>query len=557
MITLPLARPAQRAEVVIEVFDDTATLDPHRAFDTASRHPVLNVYDGLLELDLEKRLAPLLAASLPVARELHNEWEVVIPIRDDVAFHDGSRMTVDDVVYSLRRGVVTADAISALWSDVLLGAPRQRIDEESAREMVRRITPVADGVRLLLPAPFAPLDALLVQWSLVAPRTWCAALGEWEGDPANVISFLRPQSTALDTRVNGTGPYTLERWDRERRELAFRSARRGDGPIGQPERIVLRSVDDRQQRERELLDGRCDFSVCQPESRERLGEHDGIVLEKLPEEWSVTPLGFITQRLDSRCAAVGSGQWGQDGLPPDAFTDIHLRRTLALCFDYRRYVAEVLDGEGLPHPIPFPAPALPNVPALIPHTDLARARAEFAKAWDGAPAREGCRFTIYTHTANISRERAAEFLADGLRQVSDRVVVEIVPVDINTLVQLLYSSAAPVAWAGWATDFLHPYAFASTLLDPRAPLPAALGITDPALQDLVRRARVAVGTDEAAIYRQLAERAAEQALFVAPPGKVSYMTYSDRWQGVRLRHHVPNVLDFTTFRPRQTVENGG
>ena len=33
--------------------------------------------------------------------------------------------------------------------------------------------------------------------------------------------------------------------------------------------------------------------------------------------------------------------------------------------------------------------------------------------------------------------------------------------------------------------------------------------------------------------------------------EVSYLTYADRWQGVRLKNHVPNVLDFTSFRPRE------
>lgn len=533
--------------VTIDNFDDVPTLDPHRGFDTASRHPILNLYDGLLALDDRRQFQPCLAAALPTEAARGTEWEVIIPVRDDVTFHDGRPLTVDDVVYSLRRTAITADGPASLWADALLGAPLPALTGAAAHAMVSRITACVDGVRLRLPSPYGPLAALLVQWALVVQREWCVRHGEWDGDPTSLPRHLRPDRTALDDRAMGTGPYRLDGWDRAGRRLTFhRATPDGTGP----DRVVLRAVDDRMVREQELLEGACDFSVCQPESRTRLGDLDGVVLEKLPQEWSINPLGFLTQRLDPGCAAVGTGQWGPDGLPPDALTDIHLRRALSLCFDHARYVTEVLDGEALVHRPPFPAPALPAVTGVGPRFDLAEARTEFARAWQGRPAREGCRIVVYTHRANVSRERAAEFLAEGLAAVSRRIVVEVVPLEIGPLVELLYSGAAPVAWLGWASDFLHPYAFASALADPRAPLPAALGIDDPVLTGLVTAARNAPPDREAALYGQLADRVAEQALFLAPPGKVSYLTYQDRWAGVRLKNHVPNVLDFSSFQAR-------
>ncbi len=539
------------ASLVIDVFDDPLTLDPHKAFDTSSRHPVLNVYDGLLGLDEDRQLYPLLAAALPSTRERNGRWEVSVPIRQGHRFHDGAPLGVEDVVYSLRRMVITAEGPAALWAEALLGAPLTRLSAPAAEEMARRIAPTSDGVLLRLPAPYRPLDVLLVQWSLAVNRVWCAERGEWDGDLVSVARFVDRGATALDDHANGTGPYVLEAWDRDRRQLRFRrfhpAASAGGGHAAT---VVLRSVDDRKVRERELLAGECDFSVCQPESRRRLGSLAGVTLEKLSDEWSINPLGFITQRLDPSCAAVGSGAFGPDGLPPDAFADVHLRRMLAFCFDHRAYVDDVLDGEAIAHLPPFPGPALPGVEPPPPVFDLEAARREFRCAGDGAAARAGCRIVIYTHAANISRVRAAEYLARGLSAVSGRIVVEIEAVDFLTLCRMLYAGQCPVAWAGWAGDFLHPFAFASALLDPRAPLPTALGIDDPTLVDLVSAARHAEPEAEGAVYRHLARYTADQALFLAPPGKLSYMTYADRWCGVRLKHHVPNVLDFASFRPR-------
>lgn len=110
--------------VVIDAFDDPLTLDPHKAFDTASRHPVLNLYDGLLGLDDDRRLYPVLAAALPTTQERGRGWEVVVPIRDGVRFHDGAPLRVEDVVYSLRRMAITADGPAALWGGGAAGRAR-------------------------------------------------------------------------------------------------------------------------------------------------------------------------------------------------------------------------------------------------------------------------------------------------------------------------------------------------------------------------------------------------------------------------------------------------
>ncbi|WP_406730185.1 ABC transporter substrate-binding protein [Streptomyces sp. NBC_01794] len=537
--------------LIINAFDVHNTLDPHRAFDTAARHPVLNIYDSLLAIADDNTVVPSLADQLPTVRERQGEWWASIPIRSGVRFHDGSTLGVEDVVYSLRRGVITADGPSSLWSDALLGTPLTKITTNAAIDMIHRIQATADGVWLRMSAPYSPLGALLVQWSLIVNKAWCAGAGEWDGEPQTVDRFVRPDTTWLDDHTNGTGPYAMHQWLPDRGELHFQRHENYWGAPAEPTSVVLRSVDDRLQRERELLAGECDFAVCQPESRDRLGILDGIVLEKLPDEWSINPLGFITQRLDPECPAVGSGVFGPGGLRPDAFTDPHLRRMLSLCFDEQRFVEEVLDGEGIRHRAPFPRPALPASDASGIPFDLGRARQELELAWDGQVARDGCRIVLYTHATNISRVKAADILADGLRAVSDRIVVVVEPVDMTDLARLLYSSQCPVAWVGWACDFLHPYALASTLLDGRAPLPTALGIRDERLQQLVTLARGAAGPDEFAVYQSMADHAQEQALFLSAPGKISYMTHSDKWWGVRLKNQVPNVLDFASFRLRE------
>ena len=535
--------------LLISTFDDPSTMDPHRAYETTDRHPVLNMYDSLLAMDPDGTVRPGIGAALPTITERGAEQWVSLPIRDGIRFHDGSRLGPDDVVYSVRRGMITAVSQGVLWADAVLGRPSDRIDPADVAEMLARVHPTVDGVLLRLARPYAPLAALLVQWSLVVSRQWCAERGEWDGDPASALRHLHPERTALDAEVNGTGPYRLDSWDRAGRRLTFRRnphywSRRPD-----VETVTLRSEDDRIRREDQLLCGDADFAVCQPESRDRLGDLSGIVLRTLQDEWCLTPLAYITQRLDPGCLAVGTGEFGPDGIRPDAFTDVHLRRMLTLCFDHDRYTYEVLDGVALDHQVPFPAGVLPADDVRRPVYDPAAAAREFALAWNGVVAARGCRIVTYTHKANLSRTRAAELLAEGLAAVSPRIRAEVVEVDLGTLVGLVNSRQAPIAWSGWAGDFLHPYAFVSALADPRAPLPTALGIQNPRLVTLSDAVRDGIG-DPAANHREIADLVRQEALYLCPPGKVSYLTYRARWTGVRLRNQVPNVLDFASFRLR-------
>lgn len=541
-------------EFVVDTFDDPVSLDPHRAMETGSQNAVLNVYDGLLGFDADRRLRPVLAAALPTVVERGGQHLVAIPVRDDVTFHDGRRMTVDDVVYSLRRCAVATDVAAAFWTDVLLGTVAPQLDGPELREMLRRIEPTSDGVLLRLDRPYGPIGALLAQWSLVVSRDFCAVGGDWDGDLASVGRYIRPERTALDQQTNGTGPYLLEAWDRQRGELRYRKVARVFAPdTPGPDRVVLRTVDDSGQREQDLVADRCDLAVCLVESRDRLRDVPGIRLDRVVEARSLNPLAFVTQRLDPYCKAVGSGEFGPDGLPPDALSDVHLRRMLSLCFDHQRYGTEVLGGETLPYALPFPAAMVPGLPARPPVHDLAAARDEFEQAWDGLVARRGCRLMIFAHDTNTSRVRAAELLAEGLTEVSDRIVVEVCHVDLPTLLSMTFSSQCPIAWTGWVSDFMHPYALVSALLDPRAPLPAALGITDPVLVGLVEAARDRDTTGDGSEddpYRLLHEYTVDNALYLVPPGKVDHMMQRDRWTPVGMKNHTPHVLDFTSFRPR-------
>lgn len=74
----------------------TDTFDP-TSFNVASRQYVVDIYEGLVRTDKDLNIQTGLAISWGVVRD--NIWE--FRLRPNVMFHDGRKMTADDVVYSI------------------------------------------------------------------------------------------------------------------------------------------------------------------------------------------------------------------------------------------------------------------------------------------------------------------------------------------------------------------------------------------------------------------------------------------------------------------------
>jgi peptide/nickel transport system substrate-binding protein len=541
---------ADAGAVRIAAFDQPVTCDPHAAYDSTSRHVVLNVYEPLFKLP-SRTLDPVphLARDVSSERLRSGEVRYRLTIRDGVRDHEGGLVAPDDVEYSLRRAVITARGPSALWIEALLGLRVSEPDGREVAEALGRIRLVDDTVELWLAAPFPALLSLAAGWSLVLRREWAHGLGAWDGRFETFREHLFPAETPLREATNGTGPFRLETWDRGREELTFGRHEDYWGARPAASCVVLSSEPDRLERECSLLQGRSDFAVCQPESMDRMRGAGEVHLEAVDGEWHLNPIGFLNRALDPGCAAVGSGVFGTRGIRPDALADWHLRRALALSIDYRRFELEALDQKGISHFGPFPRPALREGPTVNFEFDLMQARLHLGQAWGGEVVRKGCRLVAYTHQDNYAREKAAELLAEGFNQLHPRCCMTVERVSLPALLEFLYAGQAPVAILGWDADYCHPYTFVAQLLAPDALLPAQLGMNNRRIQELADRAR-ASDSPEDAVYAQIAAEAIREQSHLFFPGKVSYLAYRRHWAGVRCVPGVANVLEFASFDPR-------
>ncbi|MFU8870232.1 ABC transporter substrate-binding protein, partial [Natronococcus sp.] len=82
--------------VVIGVAAEATTLDPRHATDVSSGHVVTLVYAGLIEWDENLNIVPYVAKSI----ENPDDRTYIFNLRDDVYFHDGTKLTAADVKYT-------------------------------------------------------------------------------------------------------------------------------------------------------------------------------------------------------------------------------------------------------------------------------------------------------------------------------------------------------------------------------------------------------------------------------------------------------------------------
>ncbi|ARP89705.1 peptide ABC transporter [Bordetella genomosp. 9] len=167
------AAPVKGGTISVATIGEPPTLDPMSSTADLVGIITQHIYETLYTFDAKWNVTPLLAQSLPTVSA--DGLTVTIPLRTDVTFHDGSKMSVDDVVASLQRWTTTASR------------------GKQTAPLIKAIEPAGDHmVRIVLTQPYAPLTALLAM--------------------NNGAAVIMPKSKigASITEYIGTGPYMVK-----------------------------------------------------------------------------------------------------------------------------------------------------------------------------------------------------------------------------------------------------------------------------------------------------------------------------------------------------------
>jgi peptide/nickel transport system substrate-binding protein len=517
------------------VYGDPESLDPAYAYDTASEAIIYpNVYETLIGYDgsVLSRYQPMLAAQVPsLANGLISKdgLTYTFPIRKGVHFQDGSVMTPEDVRYSMLRFMLQDRDGGPSW---LLLTPLTGKDSTRSgdgkfqvtyQDAARAVTVHGENVVFHLNHPYGAFLSILAAWSFVMPRAWAAAHGDWDGSEATWQKFNNPklQDRYEFDHMNGTGPFKLQQWDRQTQEIILV---RNDGYWRKPARlarVIVKDVKEFTDRRLQLQQGDADtIAVDRPDQGKVEGMAGVTIHDGLPE-LVVQVLHFNFKIDPTANPDIGSGKLDGNGIPPDFFSDVHVRRGFAYAFDYATYIRDGYGGKAEQPNGPIINGLLGYDPSAPKYThDPAKAVAEFKEAWGGKLWDTGFKFTTTYNTGNVSRQIGAEIIRDSIQALNPKFKVDVRNLQWSTFLQNTQAHKGTLYALGWAVDYPDPDDFAQPFLASNGDYPKRNGYSNPRADALVKQgAETTDPAKRAAIYKQLTRIAYNDVpgLYVAQP----------------------------------------
>jgi peptide/nickel transport system substrate-binding protein len=151
---------------------------------------------------------------------------------------------------------------------------------------------------------------------------------------------------------------------------------------------------------------------------------------------------------------IGSGKLDGEGIPPDFFSDVDVRKGICYAFDYDTVKHDAMDDQGVHRGSPVVEGLYgydPNTPTY--EYDLDKAEEHLKAAWDGELWENGCQFTLLYVADSPTAKTACEVLAEGMYAVNPNFQVRIQPVAFLDMLGNIVARLDPVFWIGWVADY--------------------------------------------------------------------------------------------------------
>lgn len=438
---------------------DPDSLDPAQIGDVTSAFVARQIFSGLVRLDEQLAVQPDLAERWELSEDGRS---YTFTLRADARFADGAPLTSADVIYSLERA-----------ADPALGPRPPALtylgDIVGVRE---KLAGQADRI-----AGLSAADDRTLTITIDAPKGYFLAK---LSHPTSYVVDRRAVAAGADwtERPNGSGPFTIERWDHDEllvlaRNLSYYR------PLARLDRVRFLMGAAASNPLVLYEQGEIDVTEVPSYALARAQDESGALARELVSvpELSLTYLGLNVS------------------LPP--FDDPKVREAFALLIDRARLAEVTLPGAVTPARGILP-PGMPGYdPELpLPAADAARARALIAESRYGDPAALPP-IAAYGGWADTLREVVQEALGVTI-EVRDYE-------DYGAYFDALERAEFQIFGTGWVADYPDPENFVDLLFRSGSG-ENHTSYASPAVDALLDQA--AVETDEARrheLYRQ-AER---------------------------------------------------
>lgn len=495
-------------DTVIEAtIGEASTLDPAFAYDTASAEVIFNVYETLIfpKGSSVTEFEPLLATEVPsqdnglIIIAADGKTYVTFPIREGVTFQNGDPLTPEDVAYSFERDFIQDRSGGPVWIllEPILGVDTfdefvenvakdlgvkdqfdedlknfdptnpdtytdtmKQVDVEAFNRMAHHFDVAAHSVTIQLEKPAGYFLATLIgNWGSILDKDWVASVGGWDGSADTWRFYHNPkkEKDVLFDKMNGTGPFKLDRWEKGTQMVLVRNDNYWNkDKMPKVEHAVIKKVDEWGTRFLMLQKGDADIvyvpraNISQVQPLVEAGKVN--LYEKLPE--NINAAGFFNYNINSTSKYIGSGKLDGQGVPPDFFSDINVRKAFAYAFDYDTEIAQALAGEAIQPTGPIPAGNpfyQPDIPTYS--LDLDKATEYFKKAWDGKLWENGFSLTLLYNTGNLARETAAEIWKQNIESINDKFHITVQAEDWPQYLDDLVAGNLTMFIIGWLEDY--------------------------------------------------------------------------------------------------------
>jgi peptide/nickel transport system substrate-binding protein len=487
------------------------SLDPAYAYDSASGEIIQAVYETLIFFKGESttEFDPVLATEWTISPDGKTYR---FKIRQGVKFHNGDELTPEDVEYSFERGMVQDYGAGPQWMlfEPLfgIGTLTSRTDDGliPLEEIESKVEVDGDWVQFNLAGPYEPFLQILSQtWSSIVDKDWCIEHGDWDGTEASYEALNDPPSggSPLQSIMNGTGPFELERWDPGVETVLVRNDNYWREPASL-ERVDIQVVEEWTTRRLMLEAGDADLVDVPRANIEELEGVPGITVWKdLPTLQNDAI--FFQFDISEDSTFIGSGKLDGQGIPRDFFTDVNVRKGIAYAFDWDTYLHDALKDEAQQNGSPI-VEGLSYYDADAPsyHYDPALAEEYLKQAWDGEVWDKGFTITLVYNAGNDTRKTACEILQQDLFNINEKFVVLIQVMQWPSVLRGMYAGQLPMFQIGWIADFPDAHNFVLPFMSSQGTFSGWQNYNNPEVDALI--AEGISGTTPAArdaVYRQL------------------------------------------------------
>jgi len=301
---------------------DSLTLDPHAQNEGPTHTLAHQMYEGLLQRDMEGQIIPALAMSWSALPDNPNVWQ--FKLRPDVKFHNGAAFTADDVVYSFNRAKMPTSAMKELLTSI---------------KEVRSVDDMTVDIETNGPNPLLINNLTNL---FIMDKDWTEDNGV--SAPQDIAAG---ETTFAASNTNGTGAFMLDSRAVDEKTVLKANPEywgKGEFPL-QISEIIFTPINSAATRVAALLSGEVDFIQDVPvQDLKRVDDADGLKVVKAAQN-RVIFFGMNTAADDLESDSV-------EGANP--FADVNVRRAMNMAINRDAIQKVVMRGQSDPTNVIMP-----------------------------------------------------------------------------------------------------------------------------------------------------------------------------------------------------------